>query len=297
MKEATIKHNHLKRRHFLKTALAGAIAAPALCALDALAIEPHWVELVEQPLPLPNLPDAFLGRRLVQISDLHCSRVVSADYLNSCIDRVNQLAPDAVLLTGDYITYEGRNGYPAQVIDVIGRLRAGLGICAGLGNHDYGFLTRFHQAGRADLCQTLVEGLSACGVHVLRNRATPLTLDGKRLWIVGLGDLWSNNFQPDLAFRQVPAHEPAVALSHNPDTIDALASFPAGAVLCGHTHGGQINIPFFGPPFLPIKNRLYYAGMFSVAGKRLYVNRGLGRLGRLRFNCRPEITLFTLTRA
>ena len=290
------KKRRRTRRKILKGTLAGVVGLPVVCSVDAVAIDPHWVEVVEMNLPLPNLPEAFIDKRIVQISDLHCSRAVKKDYLLRCMEQINQLEPDMVVLTGDYITYEGKNGYKQQVVDVVARLQSRHGIFACLGNHDYGFMTRFHQKGRTELREFLTEGMAQQGVRVLQNESHAITLDQQRLWMVGLGDLWSKDFAPALAFAKVAPAEPVITLAHNPDTIDLLQEYPAHAVLCGHTHGGQINIPFLGPPFLPIKNRQFCAGMFHVYGKSLYVNRGLGRLGRLRFNCRPEITVFTLVR-
>jgi len=119
--EAAPKQKKKRRRtrgKILKGTLAGVVGLPVACTVDAAVIEPHWVEVVEVKLPLPNLPEAFIDKRIVQISDLHCSRAVKKDYLLRCMERINQLEPDMVVLTGDYITYEGKNGYKQQVVDV-----------------------------------------------------------------------------------------------------------------------------------------------------------------------------------
>ena len=289
-----------RRRRLLKSGLIGAVAIPAvgaLAALDALWIEPYWVEVVRDDLPVDDLGDAFVGRTIAHVTDLHCSRVVPADYLKDCVARVNGLRPDVVVLTGDYITYQGKNGYHRQVVDIIGQLHAPLGVYAVLGNHDTGNITRFHKAGSADLHRFLVEGLTSVGVKVVENRAEAISVGGEQLWIAGLGDLWSGQFDAGAAFRDVPAEAAVITLVHNPDAIEELGNWPASAILAGHTHGGQVDIPLVGRPFLPIKNRQYYAGRFAVDGKTLYVNRGLGRIGRVRFNCRPEIALLRLTRS
>ena len=290
------KKRRQTRHKARKGTLIGAAGLPMAYTVDAVAIKPHWVEVVEMKLPLPNLPDAFFDKRIVQISDLHCSRAVKKDYLLRCVERINQLDPDMVVLTGDYITYEGKNGYKQQVVDVVGRLESRQGVYACLGNHDYGIMTRFHQKGRTELREFLTDGMAERGITVLQNESQAITLENQRLWMVGLGDLWSKDFAPAAAFAKVAPNEPVITLAHNPDTLDLLQDYPTDAVLCGHTHGGQVNIPLLGPPFLPIKNRQFCAGMFHVYGKSLYVNRGLGRLGRIRFNCRPEITVFTLAR-
>ena len=274
----------------------GAVGVPVACAIDAVAIEPHWVDIVEVELPLTALPDSWVGKKVVQISDLHCSRVVKASYLRRCVEEVNAQDPDVVVLTGDYITYEGKNGYKDKVIDVLSGLRAKQGCYACLGNHDYGIVTRVH-LGRESLREYLTAGLQGAGVAVLRNEAAVLTVDGQPLWIAGLGDLWAGDCRPAQTFEKIPTGQTRIALVHNPDAVERLVDYEIGAVLCGHTHGGQVHLPFFGPPIVPIKHKQFYAGHFKVGQMSLYVNRGLGRLGRIRFNCRPEITVFTLTGA
>ncbi|MBN2378147.1 MAG: phosphodiesterase YaeI [Sedimentisphaerales bacterium] len=286
----------LKRRRFLKSTVATVASMPILCAIDAFAIEPHWVETVRIDLQIKNLPEAFVGKKIVQISDLHCSRVVTEQYLQECVKDINRLQPDIVVLTGDYITYDGKNGYKEKVAQAIGGIKSKSGIFAVLGNHDYGVITRFHQNGKAELREFLTDQITKSGHKVLKNESFAVEIDQSRLWIVGLGDLWAGDFHPEKAFASVPQNEATIALSHNPDTFKRLQEHSADVVLCGHTHGGQVHLPLLGPPVLPVKDKQYHAGLFSRGEKQLYVNRGLGRIGRLRFNCRPEITLFTLTR-
>ena len=290
------RRRRLSRRRFIKGLALGTLGFCSACAVDAWGIEPEWLEVVECDLSLGNLPDAFIGKRLIQISDLHLSRTVSEEYLRRCIQRVNSLEGDIVVLTGDYITADDQGRSCKRVIELIGQLRAGLGVFACLGNHDYGVTTSWTRPNER-LCEYFVNSLRHVGVNVLRNESFPLVLDSQRCWLVGLGDLWAAECRPDLAFAGVTADEVTIVLSHNPDSVEKLAGFDASAVLSGHTHGGQVRLPFLGPPILPIKNRQYSAGMFELADTTLYVNRGLGRLGRLRFNCRPEITVFTLRTA
>ena len=144
------------------------------------------------------------------------------------------------------------------------------------------------------------------GATVLRNEAR--TVDG--LQFAGLGDFWSPDFATggSLGFPEGGAaptlaaldrRAPTVVLAHNPDTLDTpIWDGVRGWVLAGHTHGGQCKPPFLPPPVLPVRNKRYTAGAFAVGpGRTLYINRGLGHLIRVRFNVRPELTLFTLERA
>lgn len=139
------------------------------------------------------------------------------------------------------------------------------------------------------------EVLSAAGVVVLRNESTEI----EGLAFVGMDDLWAQAFDPTRALRALRPGRPAIALCHNPDAVDRAGwgSF-RGWILAGHTHGGQCRPPFLPPPQLPVRNPAYAAGEVRLAGGRtLYVNRGIGHLIQVRFNVRPEITVFTLDAA
>jgi predicted MPP superfamily phosphohydrolase len=133
------------------------------------------------------------------------------------------------------------------------------------------------------------------GVRILRNQVAEVA----GLHFVGLDDLWAGRFDPGAGFRDLPRGCAALVLSHNPDTAD-LRGWGAysGWILAGHTHGGQCKPPFLPPPLLPVKNRRYTAGEFSLSGgRRLYISRGIGHLLAVRFNVRPEIAVFHLERA
>jgi predicted MPP superfamily phosphohydrolase len=116
------------------------------------------------------------------------------------------------------------------------------------------------------------------------------------LQLAGVDDLWSNNFDAEKTLGQLESTRPTIALCHNPDGVDRpeWRGF-RGWTLAGHTHGGQCKPPFLPPPILPVENRRYVAGEYDIGpDHRMYINRGLGYLRRVRFNARPEITVFTL---
>jgi predicted MPP superfamily phosphohydrolase len=113
---------------------------------------------------------------------------------------------------------------------------------------------------------------------------------------VGLDDLWGRHFDCARGFADLDPRRPALALSHNPDTVD-LPGWDRfhGWILSGHTHGGQCKAPFLPPPLLPVKNRRYTSGAFELSGdRRMYISRGVGHVLRVRFNVRPEVTIFHL---
>jgi predicted MPP superfamily phosphohydrolase len=228
----------------------------------------------------------------VQISDLHVGPRVDDAYLAHTLDRVAALEPDILVITGDFLTYRYALGEAQfqQLRRVLAHLRrARLATVGILGNHDYG-----RNWAEPEVAAKVAAEVERAGVHLLRNETTSI----RGLDIVGVDDLWARRADPTtaLAHRE---HDAAIALCHNPDALDELpwGSY-RGWVLAGHTHGGQCKPPFLPPPMLPVRNKRYSAGVIPLAdGRQLYINRGLGHLLRVRFNVRPEITLFTLRRA
>ncbi|HVD60131.1 MAG TPA: metallophosphoesterase [Gemmatimonadaceae bacterium] len=273
------------RRLFLKTA-GSLIGAAAGLNVYAWGIEPHWLELVRRPLPIRNLPAPLIGRTLVQISDVHTGRV-DDDYVIRTFDRVAALRPDIVVMTGDFISYTPRvfEDHVARVYPHFpkGRL-ATLGIP---GNHDYG-----PGWNHPHIAKRVVEAVTPFGIRVLRNEL----VDVEGLQIVGLDDLWGGEFIPGKVLPRVDSTRASIVLSHNPDTVDLpVWTGYEGWILSGHTHGGQCKPPFLPPPILPVTNKRYTAGEFELSGRRrMYINRGVGHLLHVRFNVRPEVTVFGL---
>ncbi|UCG33802.1 MAG: metallophosphoesterase [Phycisphaerales bacterium] len=286
----------ITRRAFLGGCIAGPITASALGTAYALGIEPTWVEVTRLGMPLRGLGSALAGYRLVQISDLHCGSAVPVSYLADCMAMVNRLAPDLVVLTGDVLT-RGQWDHLEKAADLLSRLDARDGLVAILGNHDHGMVTPTRGLVDSWGANRITDTIRALGHTVLRNDSTRITRGDAGLRIVGLDDYWARRFDIPAAFRDVDGHDPVVALTHNPDTFIDLARTQAQWILAGHTHGGQVRLPLLGPPALPIRNKALAAGLIEMNGRRFYVNRGLGWLHRVRFNVRPEITLFELAPA
>lgn len=229
------------------------------------------------------------GSTLVQLSDIHVGSSVDADYVTDAFRRVAALQPDIVVATGDLISYHSSTF--EEIAAVYRHFPSGrLATLAILGNHDYG-----PDWAHPEIAARVADTLTVLGITVLRNQAHEI--EGMR--IVGLDDLWGNRFDAQKTLRLLAPKTPTVVLSHNPDTVDLpVWGDYQGWILSGHTHGGQCKPPFLPPPLLPCRNRRYTAGEFELNGaRRLYISRGVGHLLPVRFNVRPEVTVFELRRA
>ena len=282
------------RRSFLKAATFGAGGL----ALYAGVFERHWLETVYKEIAIPGLAAPFDGLKVAQLSDIHLDEFTEPFLLRESIDEINRAKPDVVLLTGDYVSAEilPRN-LTAKAAWQCGSLLSRIECphrYAIFGNHDI-------WAGE----ERVGESLTAHGITVLKNSFLPIEKQGARMWVAGLDDPVCGKPDPDRAIPSSIRHqagEPIILMCHAPDFVDALRAHPAGRavslVLSGHTHGGQIRLPFIGAIHLPPGGCNYVDGLFQVGTMQLYVNRGIGTVGvPFRFDCRPEITIFTLRTA
>ena len=245
-------------------------------------LEPHWLTIERVTIPLRRLSPEFDGFTLAQISDIHRGPYVDDAAVQAAVEAVNQLRPDAVMLTGDFVSRDA--ALAESCAQTLSALQARTGVYAILGNHDH--WTHANEVERA---------LTARSLMVLRNDAVPLERDGARLWIAGVDDVRQRRADLDRALRLVPADQAAILLAHEPDYADLAAQHPIDLQLSGHSHGGQVRLPVVGAPILPYLGRKYPGGLYQLGALQLYTNRGLGVVAPpVRFNCPPEITLFTL---
>lgn len=279
----------ITRRRLLQTAASATAAGLGLGLYGALW-EPHWLEFTAHDLPVRGLPADLIGARLVQLSDIHVGPRVDDDYVLHTFAQVAALAPDIVAYTGDFVSVEDGGVY-AHADRIYASAPRGRMATVGIpGNHEYGWDWAYPQ-----IAQRLGEILEGHGIRMLRNAL----VDVGGLQIVGCDDLWAERFDPRQAFAGFAPERAALALSHNPDTVD-LRGWERfrGWILSGHTHGGQVRPPFLPPPIVPVRNRRYTAGAFALTGDRtVYVSRGVGHLFQFRVNVRPEVPVFTLQRA
>lgn len=300
---------NVTRRTFLKRLLWSSAAAAAGGLTYSTLIEPRFAHVRRIPVVIQGLPSAFHGLTIAHLTDLHRSRVVSSEYLSECIATANALKPDLMFFTGDYLTvghhlshhypHIGRlaeflfqeTSPPAEMLHecalCMSQSRAKYGVFASLGNHDNWF--------DGDAAANAVESVN---IPVLRNTSQTIRINGEPLAIVGLGDFWTDGVDVVRAFRNVDTPF-SLVLMHNPDSFEDWWQKGSHLILAGHTHGGQVVIPFYGPPHVPSQYGQKYAhGLFTRGETQMYVNRGVGMIAPpVRFNCPPEIALLQLQKA
>jgi predicted MPP superfamily phosphohydrolase len=277
----------MNRRKALKI-LAGAV--PLATGLYTWQFEPHWLDITHNALPITGLNAQLHGTTLAQLSDLHIGPSVDDGYIQKCFQRVTDLAPDFVVITGDWITYRAVRQFEQLKRNLEHLPHGKLGTIGILGNHDYG------PNWSMDAVANRVADIAGnAGVTILRNQA--ISIAG--LQFVGFDDLWGPHFASRDFLAPYAAAPSTIALCHNPDGADLpVWSNYSRWILAGHTHGGQCKPPFLPPPIVPVKNKNYTSGHIQLSGGRnMYISRGVGHLLKVRFNSRPEIPIFHFARS
>jgi uncharacterized protein len=258
----------------------------------AVKVEPTWVETTNIRLKLPRLPPTFSGFRIVQLSDIHLGPWMSLERFGSILTLAMDQTPDMVALTGDFILdFRRGSNYTnklAEMAAALAKMTQKYLTVAVLGNHDHWY--------DAFKIQAALEG---GGVHVLRNSVYTLERGGERFHVAGIDDAYDRHDDFDAVLAQLPTDGCAMALVHEPDYADISA--PTGRFdlqISGHSHGGQVVLPFIGAPILPRLGEKYPSGLYQVGNMFQYTNRGIGMTPPpVRFNCRPELTVLTLESA
>ena len=238
-------------------------------------------------MPIQNLPESLEGKTLMHISDIHVGNRFDWNYLIKSFKEAQNLHPDFVVYTGDFVSYENDSQLDDLTTVMNKAVLGSLGTIAVLGNHDYG-----HNWKQPKVANQIVSILKEAGITTLRNQQQEI----HGLNIIGIDDYWGVNFHPENVMNSWDSTKANIVLCHNPDVCDLdIWNGYNSWILSGHTHGGQVKPPFLDPPILPVKNKRYSAGKIPISGNRtLYINRALGHLHQVRFNVRPEITVFEL---
>ncbi|MBX3059021.1 MAG: metallophosphoesterase [Anaerolineae bacterium] len=245
--------------------------------------DPDQFEIATLPVEVPGLDPAFSGYRLVQVSDIHLGNWVTAERWQGIVGLVNAQSPDAIALTGDFVSYV-LDGVLDDLAAGLSRLQARDVITAVMGNHDHWMdVARVRQV------------LAASGVVELQNSVYTVRRDTAVLHIAGVDNITVGADDLTAILAMLPADGPAILLAHEPDFADTSATTGRFALqLSGHSHGGQMVLPKVGPMRGPLFKR-YPNGRYQVGQMVQYTNRGVGTNAiRLRYRCQPEITVITL---
>jgi uncharacterized protein len=253
--------------------------------LHAIYIEPTWYEVKEVPVKLPHLAKAFDGYKIVQITDIHADRFFKVGNLSEIVRQINAQKPDLVVLTGDYITKGDVEPAVGAIADSFRQIVAPDGVLAVLGNHDYWTNNKL-----------VTKVLSQYQIRVLKNELFTLQRNKEELVIAGIDDVWSGKGRElSTVLQQLGTKKGAIALVHEPDFADETAATKQFDLqLSGHSHGGQVRLPF-SDRVLPYLGRKYPYGRYQVGEMIQYTSNGIGMGGLpVRLNCRPEITSIVL---
>lgn len=283
-----MNNRRINRRTFLKHSMSAVGSLGLLLGISGLYGifgERYWNQLQTVRLAYRRYPAAFAGVRIVQFSDTHIGKYYSLKQLDRVVALVQRQEPDIICFTGDL--FDSEYGVVSDdVIPVLSRLQAGMGKFAVLGNHDMRL-----DSGRVK------DVLERSGFTVLVNANRSIERGNGHIRVVGIDEIFHGKPDLPLALRGIKKDEFVLLLAHEPDFADTSLAHPIDLQLSGHSHGGQIRVPFYGSLFTPDLGQKYSMGLYAFENSEfhVYTNRGIGTtLFPIRFNCRPEITVFVL---
>ncbi|MDR7236105.1 metallophosphoesterase [Neobacillus drentensis] len=279
------------RRIFLKRTFGSFLTVLGLSSggyLYANRIEPSLLDIQKLQIKHPLIPKSFNGVKIIQFSDTHLGFQYNLHQFNKLVEKINLLKPDIILFTGDLMDEPNQYTEINKLIPILKKLHAPLGKYCIFGNHDHGGYG-------SDIYRNIME---TTDFTVLLNESAPIKLqDGSTIYLLGIDDAMLGKPNLPLTLKNVPKDTFKILLSHAPDLAETALQYPVHWQLSGHSHGGQIKIPFFGALVTPPFAQIYPEGLYSIGEDNplsLYVNRGIGTT-RLpfRFMSKPELTIFT----
>ncbi len=259
-----------------------------LLAVYAVVIEPNRLIIHQETITLSACPKELRGMRIAAISDIHAGAPhISITKIRQLVELANAQQPDLILLAGDFVIQDVIGGSfiePATLTAELKSLKAGYGVFATLGNHDWWYNAR-----------RVRTAFEEAGIKVLDNEAIKLDQNGKAFWLAGFSDEWEGNPNVPETLKQVTDDSPIIAFTHNPDLFPSVSNRVA-LTIAGHTHGGQVALPLIGRPMVPSKfKQRYAAGHIIEDGKHLFVTTGVGTsIIPVRFGVIPEIAMLTI---
>ncbi|CAM3046427.1 metallophosphoesterase [Paenibacillus sediminis] len=274
----------ISRRQFIRRSLGAAALAAGAIGLYGSLWETKALEVTRLTLTFPKLPAVFHGMTIVHFSDVHLGFATGRRELERVVLQIEKARPDLICFTGDIVDHEASE--MIDCMDLLSRLQAPFGKYAVLGNHDY------DKNG-----EEVRMNLSEAGFKVLINENDRIVKDSDSIFIAGLNDGLLRVPRMDLASEGIPEDGFKILLMHEPDFADEADLYSIQVQLSGHSHGGQVRLPWIGALHTPQGSHKYDQGLYSIGnnGMKLYVNRGIGttRLP-IRLLCKPELTIIQL---
>ncbi len=290
-------------------------------------IEPYLLTTTRLKLPVRNLPSKLKGLRIVQFSDLHLHPRVPTRFLEVLSKKINKLEPDIIVFTGDFLCY-GVFQESERLKNFLCSLKAKAGCFAILGNHDYEKFISINSIGEYDVLSKrptsltrafkrlvtstalakranprvrevpenveLLKLLDETPFQLLNNESILTPVRNSHINITGLGEYMLEKCLPEEAFKNYDKHFPGIILTHNPDSVELIKDYPGEVILSGHTHGGQVYLPWIWKKFALMENMDYVRGLKKVGSKSLFISRGVGSVMPFRWLSMPEIVLLEL---
>lgn len=250
--------------------------------VDCTAIEPNMLITKQKTLYLPNWDKNLDNLKIAVVSDLHIgTKFVNTAKLNSIVYEINSNRPDFIFILGDFDTLKIKElKKEKEITRILKRLKPKYATFAIAGNHDQ------HNS---EIIKRITE---RAGIIFLENENLITDVKDTKLRITGFQDIWFHNVQPDLILEKTQM--PTIALSHNPDLFDKIPN-TVSLILSGHTHGGELNLPFVGSPFVPSEfGQRFKKGYVIERNKHIYITGGIATLSRIRFLNPPEIVVLKL---
>lgn len=325
-----MKQNNQKSFH-LSDLLWDAWCVGSIVGIWPRFIEPQLLSYTKLRLKIDQLPFSLKGLKVVQFSDLHIQANLSDRFLDRLAAKLMATHPDILVFTGDFLCYSQLNeDQTRRLHGFLNKLSAKYGCYAILGNHDYAGYVSINEQGDYDilkeetdqslitrgfqrlfsktqLTKQVTPAARSIGLHngltdllvqtpfkLLHNASCCIPIGDDYLNICGLGEYCLGKTDPQKAFSSYNPNYPGIILLHNPDGIPLLDGYPGDIILCGHTHGGQVNLPWMWKKFTLMENSLFKRGLIHHHNKWVYINRGIGSIFRFRWFAVPEILQLTL---
>ncbi|MET3681972.1 putative MPP superfamily phosphohydrolase [Alkalibacillus flavidus] len=287
--------NKMTRRSFLKKSTIGTLSAIGAAYggyYYAHDIEPHWLTVKADTIESNRLPSAFHNVKIVQLSDTHLGFQVTLDDMDNIVREVKRQNPDLIVFTGDLFDNPSdvSDSRYEKLIPILSQLKAPLGQYWIYGNHDHGGYGT----------NPIRDVMNASGFTLLQNDTVTLEREGETITLSGVDDVLLGDPKLDGLISTNQENGYHILLCHEPDFADNVVDYPFDLQLSGHSHGGQVQIPFYGYIITPLLGQKYVEGKTTIGQRplQLITSRGLGTT-RLpfRFLCRPEINTITLKTA